>query len=64
MGNVCQCHQRYIHVTLTTVTLYPAKRVAAGNGHDAQLTSTGQIFQAAAMLAGLPAMLSDQVCAK
>lgn len=49
---------------LTTVTLYPAKRVIAGNQWDAQLTSTGQIFQAAAMLAGLPAMLASHIGAK
>lgn len=64
MGNLCQCHQRHILVTLTTVTLYPAKRVIAGNQQDAQHTSTGQIFQAAAMLAGLPALLSGHVGAK
>lgn len=64
MGNVWQCHQRHIHITLTTVTLYPARRATAGNGQGAQLTSTGQIFQAAAMLAGLLAMLSGHVCAK
>lgn len=63
-GNLCQCHQRYILVTLTTVTLYPAKRVIAGNQWDAQLTSTGQIFQAAATLAGLLAMLSGHISAK
>lgn len=49
---------------LTNVTLYPAKRVIAGNQWDAQLTPTGQIFQAAAILAGLPAMLSSHIGAK
>lgn len=64
MGNLCQCHQRHILVALTTVTLYPARRVIAGNQRDAQLTSTEQIFQAAAVLAGIPAMLSGHISAK
>lgn len=63
-GNLCQCHQRHILVILTTVTLCPAKRVIAGNQRDARLTATGQIFQAGAMLAGLPAMLSSHLSAK
>ncbi|KAK2531515.1 Tomm20 [Columba guinea] len=41
-----------------------AKRVIVGNQRDAQLTSTEQTFQAAAVLAGLPAMLSGHVRAK
>lgn len=63
-GNLYQCCQRHTLVTLTNVTLYLAKRVTAGNPWDAQLTSTGQNFQAAAMLAGLPAMLSGHTSAK
>lgn len=42
MGNVCHCHQRHIDVTLTTVTLYPAKRGTAGDGEMLSLRPQGR----------------------
>lgn len=50
----------HILVTLAAVTLYADKRVRAGN----QSAATGQIFQAAAMMTRLPAMLSGHGSAK